>query len=77
MPLSGAVTPGLLLGRVLVGVSQGLVVPSVHANLAQWVSPTERSTAVSMTTSGMYLGSGAQSWLAGAIHVDWRYTCIA
>ena len=48
-----------LLGawRAAVGVAQGLMVPSVHATLALWVPPGERSTAVSLTTSGMYLGS--------------------
>ena len=34
--------------------------------VSQWIPPTERARAVSLTTSGMYLGSaGAMLWLPG------------
>ncbi|EIE21273.1 MFS general substrate transporter [Coccomyxa subellipsoidea C-169] len=48
---SGAITAA----RVLVGVAQGFIIPSIHT----WVPPHERARAVSLTTSGMYLGSAA------------------
>lgn len=35
------------------------MIPAVHTVLAGWVPPTERARAVSLTTSGMYLGSAA------------------
>ena len=38
---------------------QGFLIPAVHTVLAGWVPPTERARAVSLTTSGMYLGSAA------------------
>uniref|UniRef100_A0A0D9XPX4 Major facilitator superfamily (MFS) profile domain-containing protein n=1 Tax=Leersia perrieri TaxID=77586 RepID=A0A0D9XPX4_9ORYZ len=47
----------LVLSRLLVGVAQGLIFPSIHTVLAQWVPPQERSRSVSLTTSGMYLGA--------------------
>ncbi|XP_024534733.1 probable anion transporter 5 [Selaginella moellendorffii] len=47
----------IILIRVLVGVAQGFIIPSVHTVLAQWVPPHERSRSVSLTTSGMYLGA--------------------
>ncbi|CAL8466206.1 g5742 [Coccomyxa elongata] len=57
---SGAITAA----RVLVGVAQGFIIPSIHTVLSQarppsskWVPPHERARAVSLTTSGMYLGS--------------------
>ncbi|KAH9654712.1 protein NUCLEOLAR COMPLEX ASSOCIATED 4 [Citrus sinensis] len=47
----------LVVARLLVGVSQGFIFPSIHTVLAQWVPPHERSRSVSLTTSGMYLGA--------------------
>lgn len=36
---------------------QGFVIPAVHTVLAGWIPPAERARAVSLTTSGLYLGS--------------------
>lgn len=47
----------LVIARLLVGVAQGFIFPSIHTVLAQWVPPHERSRSVSVTTSGMYLGA--------------------
>ncbi|KAG6417058.1 hypothetical protein SASPL_119208 [Salvia splendens] len=47
----------LVVARLLVGVAQGFIFPSIHTVLAQWVPPHERSRSVSLTTSGMYFGS--------------------
>ncbi|PIA59981.1 hypothetical protein AQUCO_00400692v1 [Aquilegia coerulea] len=49
----------LVLARLLIGVAQGFIFPSIHTVLAQWVPPHERSRSVSLTTSGMYLGAAA------------------
>eukprot|EP01018_Ginkgo_biloba_P033305 Gb_18639 [translate_table: standard] len=49
----------LVIARLLVGVAQGFIFPSIHAVLAQWVPPHERSRSVSLTTSGMYFGAAA------------------
>ncbi|KAI4342208.1 hypothetical protein MLD38_026858 [Melastoma candidum] len=49
----------LVVARLLVGVAQGFIFPSIHTVLAQWVPPHERSRSVSVTTSGMYLGAAA------------------
>ncbi|XP_077240649.1 putative anion transporter 6 [Tasmannia lanceolata] len=49
----------LVLARLLVGVAQGFIFPSIHNVLGQWVPPHERSRSVSLTTSGMYLGAAA------------------
>lgn len=47
----------LVIARLLVGVAQGFIFPSIHTILAQWVPPHERSRSVSLTTSGMYFGA--------------------
>ncbi|KAI3980728.1 hypothetical protein MKX01_025293 [Papaver californicum] len=49
----------LVFARLLVGVAQGFIFPSIHTVLSQWVPPHERSRSVSLTTSGMYLGAAA------------------
>lgn len=47
----------LVVARLLIGVAQGFIFPSIHTVLAQWVPPNEKSRSVSLTTSGMYLGA--------------------
>lgn len=49
----------LVIARLLIGVAQGFIFPSIHTVLAQWVPPNERSRSVSLTMSGMYLGAAA------------------
>jgi MFS transporter, ACS family, solute carrier family 17 (sodium-dependent inorganic phosphate cotransporter), other len=50
---------GMCVARVMVGIFQGFLIPSVHTVLSQWVLPHERAKATSLCTSGMYLGSAA------------------
>ena len=50
---------GMSAARVIVGIFQGFLIPSVHTVLSQWVLPNERAKATSLCTSGMYLGSAA------------------
>ena len=50
-------TNSIILARVCVGISQGFIIPAIHTVLSRWIPPTERARAVSLTTSGMYLGS--------------------
>lgn len=57
VPLDPNKTLILVIARLLVGVAQGFIFPSIHTVLAQWVPPHERSRSVSLTTSGMYLGA--------------------
>lgn len=47
----------VLIARVCIGVAQGFLIPAVHTVLSTWIPPMERARAVSLTTSGMYLGS--------------------
>ncbi|KAL2641587.1 hypothetical protein R1flu_009174 [Riccia fluitans] len=50
---------GLIIARLLVGIAQGFIFPSIHTVLAQWVPPHERSRSVSLATSGMYFGAAS------------------
>ncbi|KAL7599341.1 hypothetical protein Lser_V15G23174 [Lactuca serriola] len=56
-PLDPNRVMALVIARLLVGVAQGFIFPSIHTVLAQWVPPHERSRSLSLTTSGMYLGA--------------------
>ena len=58
-PSTAVNTHAILVARVCVGVAQGFLIPAIHTVLAQWIPPTERARAVSLTTSGLYLGSAA------------------
>lgn len=57
----------MVLARLLVGVAQGFIFPSIHTVLAQWVPPHERSRSVSLTTSGMYFGAAIGTLLLPSI----------
>ena len=56
-PSDGSRTLALMLARSLVGAAMGVVFPSIHSILVQWIPMHERSRAVSLFTSGMYFGS--------------------
>ncbi|XP_024391805.1 probable anion transporter 5 [Physcomitrium patens] len=58
-PTEASSVTGMVVARLLVGVAQGFIFPSIHTVLAQWVPPHERSRSVSLTTSGMYFGAAA------------------
>ncbi|KAL5991594.1 putative anion transporter 7 [Asimina triloba] len=49
----------LVFARLVVGVAQGCIFPSIHTVLARWIPPYERSRSVSVTMSGMYFGAAA------------------
>ncbi|GJP65766.1 hypothetical protein CLOP_g22628 [Closterium sp. NIES-67] len=55
---SGPNTVTLVVIRLLVGIAQGFIFPAIHTVLAQWTPPHEKSRAVSLSMSGMYLGAG-------------------
>lgn len=56
-PASAASARAIMGARVCVGIAQGFLIPAVHTVLSQCIPPAERARAVSLTTSGMYLGS--------------------
>ena len=98
-PITSVASAPIAVARMAVGVSQGLLIPSIHTvlaqvstirrpafqdgihdhtlfqpyvaahgevNGAQILPPEQRATAVSLTTSGMYMGSaGAIQFLPG------------
>eukprot|EP00798_Chlamydomonas_sp_ICE-L_P007480 gene7480-625_t len=66
-PTNARNVTAIITARVCIGVSQGFLIPSIHTVLSQWISPHERARAVSLTTSGMYLGSAASMWFLPAV----------
>ena len=67
--LASLMTPGdarrtflLVFWRFVLGVSQGFLIPAVHTVVSAWMRREERAKAVSLITSGMYLGSASAMW---------------
>lgn len=59
--------PALLLARALVGVGQGVVLPSVHALAAKWAPPHERATLIGGAWSGLFVGTAIAFPVGGAL----------
>lgn len=53
----------LLLARALLGVGEGVAMPAMNNIISKWVPERERARSLSLTYSGMYLGSVVGLWL--------------
>ena len=47
----------LIACRILMGVAEGISLPTMHQITAVWVPPAERSRFVAFITSGQYVGT--------------------
>ena len=47
----------LLLCRVLMGLGEGVTMPSSHALIGEWLPPEERTRSVAVATTGQLLGT--------------------
>ena len=61
----------LLAVRVLMGVAEGVAMPSTHGMLGRWVPPNERSAAVALATSGQFLGTVLAMACSPIVARDW------
>lgn len=57
--------------RVLVGLAEGVSMPSIHALLSVWVPAGERSRALALTSSGQFLGTVAAFGCARLVDEWW------
>lgn len=57
----------LCAARIIQGLAQGLIYPSVHTMLARWVHPSERGFLSTFTYSGTQLGTVAMLAASGVI----------
>ena len=57
----------LIATRVIEGMGEGLTFPSMHALLAKWIPPMERSRAVTFVYSGLDFGNVAGSLISGVL----------
>ncbi|PSN50732.1 Vesicular glutamate transporter 2 [Blattella germanica] len=65
----------LVLGRVVEGLAEGVVYPSIHAVWSQWAPPLERSRLATIAFSGSYFGTVVSLPLSGILaeYVGWPY----
>ncbi|XP_013399797.1 vesicular glutamate transporter 1 isoform X1 [Lingula anatina] len=61
--------------RILQGMSEGLVIPTLYALLGHWVTPQERGRMGSLVFTGMYSGAIFGFPISGAIthFIGWQY----
>ena len=57
--------------RVLVGLAEGVSMPSIHALLSVWVPAGERSRSLALTSSGQFLGTVAAFGCARLVDEWW------
>jgi len=58
----------VLIGlRVLAGIAEGVILPSMHALLSLWIPPVERSRAVTFVLSGTQVGTVIGMLLSGVL----------
>lgn len=77
-PLAAAAGTVQVLGaRVLLGVGEGLALPSVHSMLRRYVPKGRRSVAASVVTSACFLGALLSNYIAPIVieKFDWQ-TCF-
>jgi MFS family permease len=55
-PFAASTVSGLVMLRILTGVGESVIYPSVHAFLGQWAPKNERSTLLTCIWSGAYVG---------------------
>lgn len=66
----------LLLARALLGFGEGVAMPAMNNIIAKWVPEKERSRSLSLTYSGMYLGSVVGLWLCPTFIVQFGWQSV-
>ncbi|CAF0792094.1 unnamed protein product [Brachionus calyciflorus] len=75
MPGAAYLGPKMLMFlRILQGLSQGFIYPSMHCLWSKWCPPNERSRLATFALSGSYIGSVAALSLGGliSIYLNWQ-----
>lgn len=76
-PLAASTNIGLLLlVRALLGVGEGVAMPAMNNIISKWVPEKERARSLSLTYSGMYLGSVIGLWLCPQFIVSFEWQSV-
>lgn len=76
-PLAASTNLGLLLlARALLGVGEGVAMPAMNNIISKWVPEKERARSLSLTYSGMYLGSVIGLWLCPTFIVSFGWQSV-
>nr|QQY02501.1 sialin-like 2 [Cryptocotyle lingua] len=66
VPTAASISPYLLIvTRILQGLAQGVIIPTVSCLVGRWIPPSERSRTTAFVNSGMQLGTVVGLALAG------------
>ena len=63
--------PSLYAARVTIGIFEGVTFPAVHALVAAWSPPLERSRTVAFASSGAFLGTVAAFSFSPQVDLWW------
>lgn len=66
----------LLVVRALLGFGEGVAMPAMNNIISKWVPQEERARALSLTYSGMYLGSVVGLWLCPTLIVAFGWQSV-
>lgn len=66
----------LLLARAMLGFGEGVAMPAMNNMISKWVPESERSRSLSLTYSGMYLGSVIGLWLCPTFIVSFGWQSV-
>ena len=76
-PVAASANIGLLLlARTLLGVGEGVAMPAMNNIISKWVPEKERARSLSLTYSGMYLGSVIGLWLCPTFIVQFGWQSV-
>lgn len=75
-PPAAAMSPVLLLTRVTMGAGEGVAFPTIHNLTAHWMPVKERSRSVSLTMSGIYLGTVVALFLSPKIIITLGWPAV-
>jgi len=65
----------LMIVRLLIGILEGLVFPSMHELLSHWAPPMERTKHLAIATSGVHVGTFVTMGVSGVVaeHLGWAW----
>ena len=76
-PVGAAVSlPALLLTRAVLGVGEGVNFPAIHSLAARWTRASERSRAIALSYTGIFLGTIAALAASPALIVKYGWPSV-
>ena len=68
--------PSLIVVRILQGMAQGFILPSMYCMMSEWIPKSERSKMITFIWSGSSIGTSLSHFLSGFLsqNFGWEFT---